>query len=83
MPQARLGSVLRPQPGLLLDRRVMGRPDPFGVLDVRIRRSRIGELLADEGPRWRQQKTWFGERPDPAFAEKGDDRSALHHAPGG
>jgi transposase len=37
---------------------------------VRIKRSRIGELLVAEGLRWRQQETWFGERPDPAFAEK-------------
>jgi transposase len=35
-----------------------------------IKRSRIGEILADEGLRWRTQETWFGERPDPAFAEK-------------
>jgi transposase len=35
-----------------------------------ISRSRIGELLQAEGLRWRQQETWFGARPDPAFAEK-------------
>ncbi len=35
-----------------------------------ISRSRIGELLQREGLRWRTQETWFGERPDPAFAEK-------------
>ena len=35
-----------------------------------IKRSRIGELLQAEGLRWYQQETWFGERVDPAFAEK-------------
>ena len=35
-----------------------------------IKRSRIGELLQDEGLRWRTQETWFGERVDPEFAEK-------------
>lgn len=35
-----------------------------------IKRSRISELLVAEGLRWRQQETWFGERVDPAFAEK-------------
>ncbi len=37
---------------------------------IPIKRSRIGEILAAEGLRWRTQETWFGERPDPAFAEK-------------
>ena len=37
---------------------------------VAIKRSRIGEILRTEGLRWRRQETWFGERPDPAFAEK-------------
>jgi transposase len=35
-----------------------------------MKRSRMGEILQREGLRWRQQETWFGERPDPAFAEK-------------
>ncbi len=35
-----------------------------------IKRSRISELLTAEGLRWREQETWFGERPDPAFAQK-------------
>ena len=35
-----------------------------------IKRSRISELLIAEGLRWREDETWFGERPDPAFAEK-------------
>jgi len=38
--------------------------------DLPIKRSRIDELLRGEGLRWRQQETWFGERVDPAFAEK-------------
>lgn len=38
--------------------------------DLPIQRSRIGALLTAEGLRWREQETWFGERPDPAFAEK-------------
>ena len=37
---------------------------------IAMKRSRIGEILQREGLRWRQQETWFGERPDPAFAEK-------------
>jgi len=37
---------------------------------IAMQRSRIGEILQAEGLRWRQQETWFGERPDPAFAAK-------------
>jgi transposase len=37
---------------------------------VAMKRSRIGELLIAEGLRWRKEETWFGERVDPAFAEK-------------
>ncbi len=37
---------------------------------IPIKRSRIGAILQAEGLRWRTQETWFGERPDPAFAEK-------------
>ena len=40
------------------------------VKGIAIKRSRIGEILQAEGLRWRTQETWFGERPDPAFAEK-------------
>ncbi len=37
---------------------------------IAMRRSRIDEVLLAEGLRWRRQETWFGERVDPAFAEK-------------
>jgi transposase len=37
---------------------------------IPIKRSRIGELLIAEGLRWREEETWFGERPDPDFAAK-------------
>ena len=37
---------------------------------VAMQRSRIGEILVHEGLRWRKHETWFGERVDPAFAEK-------------
>ena len=37
---------------------------------IAMKRSRLGELLVAEGLRWRTQETGFGERPDPAFAEK-------------
>jgi transposase len=40
------------------------------VKGIWIKRTRIDELLLAEGLRWRQQETWFGERVDPAFAEK-------------
>ena len=37
---------------------------------VRMRRSRISEILVAEGLRWRTQETWFGERVDPDFGQK-------------
>src|SRR3954453_11339911 len=37
---------------------------------IPIKRSRIGEILVDEGLKRRHQETWFGERVDPDFAEK-------------
>lgn len=37
---------------------------------IPIKRSRIDELLIEEGLRWRTQETWFGERVDPEFAKK-------------
>jgi transposase len=37
---------------------------------IAMRRSRIDEILLQEGLRWRRHETWFGERVDPDFAEK-------------
>ena len=65
----------------LTDPRELGLPFASWTLDrlaahlneargIGIKRSRIGEILQAEGLRWRQQETRFGERPDPAFAEK-------------
>jgi transposase len=42
----------------------------LGHKGIAMRRSRIDEILLNEGLRWRRQETWFGERVDPAFAEK-------------
>jgi transposase len=65
----------------LTDPQALGLPFASWTLDrlatylheqkgIMTQRSRIGEILQAEGLRWRQQETWFGERPDPAFAEK-------------
>jgi transposase len=65
----------------LTDPRRLGLPFASWTLDrltayvneeqgIPIKRSRVGEILLAEGLRWRQQETWFGERVDPAFAEK-------------
>ena len=37
---------------------------------VQMKKTRIFEILQDEGLRWRKQETWFGERLDPEFALK-------------
>ena len=50
-----------------LDRLVAYLSETKGVA---MRRSRIGEILAREGLRWRQEETWFGARVDPDFARK-------------
>jgi transposase len=52
---------------------------------IAIKRSRVGEILTEEGLRWRKQETWFGaEKVDPDFAQKkGGHRKALHRAAGG
>lgn len=39
-------------------------------LGVPMKKTRIFEILQDEGLRWRKQETWFGERLDPDFAKK-------------
>jgi len=50
-----------------LDRLVVYLQEQQGIT---MKRSRVGEVLAAEGLRWYTQETWFGERVDPAFAEK-------------
>ncbi len=47
------------------------------VLGIPIKRARIGQVLLAEGLRWRSQETSFGERVDPAFAEKRGPLSAA------
>lgn len=37
---------------------------------LKMKRSRIDEILLKEGLRWRKQEWWFGVRVDPDFAEK-------------
>jgi transposase len=56
-----------------LDRLVTYLQETHGIT---IKRSRVSDLLRAEGLRWRQQETWFGERVDPAFAEKRGPSSA-------
>jgi transposase len=52
------------------------------VKGIPIKRTRIDELLLAEGLRWRTQETWFGERVDPAFAEKrGSSRRSIRRRP--
>ncbi len=43
-------------------------PEAGGSLPIS--RSHLDRLLSGEGLRWRKEETWFGERVDPAFAEK-------------
>jgi transposase len=50
-----------------LDRLAAYRHEHKGIA---MQRSRIDEILRHEGLRWRKHETWFGERVDPAFAEK-------------
>ena len=65
----------------LTDPQTLGQPFASWTLDrleaylneekgIPLKRSRIDELLIAEGLRWRQQESWFGERPDPEFAKK-------------
>ncbi len=39
-------------------------------LGLHMKKTRIFEILHEEGLRWRHQETWFGERVDPEFAKK-------------
>jgi transposase len=49
---------------------------------IAIQRSRVGEILLEEGLRWRKQESWFSaERVDPDFAQKkGSHRTPLHRS---
>jgi len=47
-----------------------------GTKGIASKRIRIDKLLLAEGLRCRKQESWFGERVDPEFAEKG-----MHHPP--
>lgn len=40
------------------------------ALGLQLKKTRIFEILQEEGLRWRKQETWFGERLDPDFARK-------------
>jgi len=37
---------------------------------ISIKRSRIDELLLEEGLKWRKQETWYGKKVDPEFKKK-------------
>jgi len=37
---------------------------------VKMKQTRVFEVLQQEGLRWRHEETWFGERVDPDFAQK-------------
>lgn len=52
-------------------------------LGLTMKKTRIFEILQEEGLRWRQQETWFGARLDPAFAQKRgrSRRSGPTHQP--
>jgi transposase len=76
----------------LTDPKTLGQPFASWTLDrlevylneekgIPIKRSRIDDLLIEEGLRWRQQESWFGERVDPDFAKKrgSSTRSLRHH----
>jgi transposase len=39
-------------------------------LGIHLKKTRIFEILQEEGLHWRKQETWFGKRLDPEFVEK-------------
>jgi transposase len=39
-------------------------------LGLHMQKTRIFEILHEEGLRWRHEETWFGDRVDPDFAKK-------------
>ena len=58
-----------------LDRLVAYLAEQKGIA---MKRTRLDEVLRAEGLRWRKHETWFGERVDPAFAEKrGSSRTST------
>lgn len=75
----------------LTDPKTLGQPFASWTLDrleaylneekgIPIKRSRIDDLLLEEGLRWREQETWFGERVDPDFAKKrGPSTPSIRH----
>jgi transposase len=50
---------------------------------IAMQRSRIDEILLQEGLRLRKHETWFGERVDPEFAEKGKIETLYTAPPAG
>ena len=44
-------------------------------------RTRVAEVLSNEGLRWRRQEGWFGERVAPEFARKRGHRAPLRIPP--
>jgi len=40
-------------------------------LGLQMKKTRIFEVLMEEGFNWRQQEAWLGERPDSEFVERG------------
>ena len=48
-----------------------------GEKGVRMRHTKMAQILSQEGLRWRKQEGWSGERVDPEFAEKRGPSSAF------
>ena len=46
-------------------------------LKIAISRAQLARVLEEEGLRWYQEETYFTERPDPQFVEKGGDSSVV------
>jgi len=66
----------------------LGRPCNHWTLDrlveyvnqevkIAISRAQLARVLEEEGPRWYQEETYFTERPDPQFAQKGGYSSVV------
>jgi transposase len=50
-------------------------------LGIQMKKTRIFEILHEEGLRWRKQETWFGERLDPEFAQKRGPSNSSARSP--